>query len=280
MKNIHILPTDQPSRLVKIKDTFFITSSVDIPGGTFYNIYITSDEEIKQGDWFFDTTDNTLWRNISNEGMSKTLFPECEKIILTTNPKLIPDGVQSIDDEFLEWFVKNSSCEFVEVNFSIKWHPSVFGGDELIMKYKIIIPQEESKKEGYICPHTKIQCDDECCVSAEDCHITSSLASGIIDCDEPKQSTLEEAAKEFYPPTTTDLICSPKLVRDAFIAGAKWQAERMYSEEDMSKSFFQGWVTRERFDDQIPDIIYPKGLDYEEKQEYAFNLWFENFKKK
>jgi hypothetical protein len=48
-----------------------------------------------------------------------------------------------------------------------------------------------------------------------------------------KQETLEEAAKEFYPPTTTDLICSPKLVRDAFIAGAKWQSERMYSEEDM-----------------------------------------------
>ena len=64
------------------------------------------------------------------------------------------------------------------------------------------------------------------------------------------------------------------------IEGAKWQAERMYSEEDMSKSFFQGWVTRERFDDQIPDIIYPQGLDYEEKQEYAFNLWFEQFKKK
>ena len=25
---------------------------------------------------------------------------------------------------------------------------------------------------------------------------------------------LEEAAERFYPPTTTDLICSPKLVRD------------------------------------------------------------------
>jgi hypothetical protein len=43
-----------------------------------------------------------------------------------------------------------------------------------------------SPKQGYICPQTKIQCDDECCVSAEDCHITSSLDSGIVDC-EPKQ---------------------------------------------------------------------------------------------
>jgi hypothetical protein len=59
-----------------------------------------------------------------------------------------------------------------------------------------------------------------------------------------------------------------------------WQQERMYSEEDMSKAYFQGWATRERYDDMVPDIIYPKDLDYEEQQDYAFNLWFEQFKKK
>ena len=50
-----------------------------------------------------------------------------------------------------------------------------------------------------------------------------------------KQETLEKAAEKFYPPKTTDLICSPKLVRDSFIAGAKWQQERMYSEEEVLK---------------------------------------------
>jgi hypothetical protein len=29
----------------------------------------------------------------------------------------------------------------------------------------------EEQTQGYICPVTKVQCDDECCVSAEDCHI-------------------------------------------------------------------------------------------------------------
>jgi len=58
------------------------------------------------------------------------------------------------------------------------------------------------------------------------------------------------------------------------------EQERSYSEEDMIEAFSQGWVTRERFDDLSPEIIYPKGLDYEEKQEYAFNLWFQKFKKK
>jgi hypothetical protein len=46
--------------------------------------------------------------------------------------------------------------------------------------------------------------------------------------------TLEEAAERFYPPTTTDLICSPKLVRDAFIAGGNHMAERMYYEEEVT----------------------------------------------
>lgn len=31
--------------------------------------------------------------------------------------------------------------------------------------------QAEGLTEGYICPRTNVQCDDECCVSAEDCHI-------------------------------------------------------------------------------------------------------------
>ena len=50
------------------------------------------------------------------------------------------------------------------------------------------------------------------------------------------KETLEEAAEKFYPPKTTDLICSPKLVRDSFIAGAKWQQEqdkKLYNEEEV-----------------------------------------------
>jgi len=110
MKNIHVLPTDKPSRLVKIKDTFFITSSVDIPGGTFYNIYITSDEVIGEGDWYLDTTVNVIFKN-DKLFLNGTGY---KKIILYTDPTLIADGVQAIDDEFLKWFVKNPSCEEVQ----------------------------------------------------------------------------------------------------------------------------------------------------------------------
>jgi hypothetical protein len=89
-----------------------------------------------------------------------------------------------------------------------------------------------------------------------------------------KQETLEEAAERYIAEDNYNRYYND------FIEGAKWQQERMYSEEDMSKAYFQGWATRERYDDMVPDIIYPKDLDYEEQQDYAFNLWFEQFKKK
>ena len=56
------------------------------------------------------------------------------KVILTTNKLLIKDGVQAIDDEFLEWFVKNPSCEFVETEHI-----------GYVSAYNIIIPKEEPK---------------------------------------------------------------------------------------------------------------------------------------
>ena len=73
---------------------------------------------------------------------------------------------------------------------------------------------------------------------------------------------MEEASKEFYPPTTTDLICSPKLVRDAFIAGAKFQAERMYSEEE------------------VLGLLWKREWSYEYSMPFiTVDEWFEQFKK-
>lgn len=95
-------------------------------------LFITSEEEIKEGDWCIMTNDygdNYLVRVISlkciggkeirvqlllNNQENTTLKKNCKKIILTTDPDLIKDGVQAIDDEFLELFVKNPTCEVVE----------------------------------------------------------------------------------------------------------------------------------------------------------------------
>jgi len=84
---------------------------------TNQNIYITSDEEIKVRDWFY--LDDAI---IIAKYISVKPVKEAKKIILTTDPDLIKDGVQVIDDEFLEWFVKNPSCEEIEVesNYRVK----------------------------------------------------------------------------------------------------------------------------------------------------------------
>ena len=60
------------------------------------------------------------------------------KIILTTNKLLIKDGVQAIDDEFLEWLVKNPGCETVMVGYG--WIRLTETGNE---GYWISIPDKQ-----------------------------------------------------------------------------------------------------------------------------------------
>jgi hypothetical protein len=70
--------------------------------------------------------------------------------------------------------------------------------------------------------------------------------------------TLEEAAERLA--STTDEF-------NMFVAGAKWQAERMYSEEDLRQAFKQSRQCK-IFEKDMPPV-YNK-----------FEEWFEQFKKK
>ena len=142
MKNIHILPIDKPSRLCFRNYLFINKDNIGTYSNVeFKNIYITSDEEIKEGDWiienitanrkpyigkcFYPKNDGTVTEevlkrdllSVKYEGHYETLALKhnCKKIILTTDQDLINDGIQAIDDEFLEWFCENPSCEEVEV---------------------------------------------------------------------------------------------------------------------------------------------------------------------
>jgi hypothetical protein len=141
MKNIYILLTDKPSRLHLWFDKLELSKEFLEVKRNKQNIYITNDEEIKEG-YYFDLDINKVLKypiGCYNKGN--------KKIILTTDGDLIKDGVQAIDDEFLEWFVKNPSCEEVDVVFNNRG----ITGTEKILKtfgeYKIIIPKEEPKQE-------------------------------------------------------------------------------------------------------------------------------------
>jgi hypothetical protein len=161
-KNIHFILTDKPQVgcLVKYKDGVIGTIKklmdknhfkVDIPlegisienntTVSVFNIYITSDDEIKEGDWYFDFISQTI-RQCEDEQRVRLLKVAKhlgnKKIILTTDQDLIKDGVQGIEDSFLEWFINNPTCEEVEVQ---KW----FDGVDFL-EYKIIIPNDEYKQ--------------------------------------------------------------------------------------------------------------------------------------
>jgi hypothetical protein len=119
------------------------------------HIYITSDEDIKDV-----RTHNGKWQLEKGQILNKfpdylTDLSECKLVILTTDPDLIAEGVQAINDEFLEWFVKNPSCEFIEVKKEqINNKPESSYSTITIYKYKITIPQEEPKQIKCYCGHT------------------------------------------------------------------------------------------------------------------------------
>ena len=150
MKNIHLIPTDKPSRLHKIGNELGLT---DKPNSNLLakqqNIYITNDEEIKEGDWIYDSSENDIIKRSNFPDINRYIKKFCKKIILTTDQDLIKDGVQAIDDEFLEWFVKNPNCESVEIKTFCCQEISKNYCDLRCGKqtYKIIIPKEEPKQE-------------------------------------------------------------------------------------------------------------------------------------
>lgn len=175
-KNLHMVPTEKPTGIFKSGDSllFSIRYKVRTTHERFH-IYITNDDEIKEGEWFIFYSKILGWPTIVYkhlgldthnfikvyEDMSVD-FTDCKKIILTTDPDLIKAGVQSIDDEFLEWFVRNPECEEVEIEQKDNWYIHTGSGkyweDEPVRmkrilnlgdyEYKIIIPRGEPKQEA------------------------------------------------------------------------------------------------------------------------------------
>jgi hypothetical protein len=243
MKNIHILPTDKPSRL-HLNNSGLVLCNFNFGKNTIngQHIYITSDEEIRKGDWVFanqgahkvtDIKDDKYpYGTFNYKGDKIYHHKSWKKIILTTDQDLIADNVQAIDDEFLEWFVKNPSCEEVEV------------------RYEVLKPFQSIDK-GYILrlPDTDVL-------------------------EKPKQETLEEFAEEYY---IDNIFCDgiTEFEHDVaircYIASAKHTAERMYSEAIE----FAEWIRIKDFQTTSKNNWIGLDMKYYTTQEL-----FEQFKKK
>jgi hypothetical protein len=241
MKNLHLIPTDKPSRLHLWTDEN--NSKLALCDLEFshtrntQNIYITSDEEIKEGDWVYNIVSKNIFKAskqlidlINDPNVTLTTN---KKIIITTDQDLINDGVQAIDDDFLEWFVQNPSCEEIEVR-KVEQIPNgitfgMFGNDEppTELIYKIIIPKEEPKQE-------------------------------TLEEREPYWDLVDAKAEQN---NTIDLDDYAKGVQD----GVKWQKERSYSEEEIFEIFDKWFCYR---------------IDEDVEIKLPFSQWFKQFKKK
>lgn len=101
-----------------------------------------------------------------------------------------------------------------------------------------------------------------------------------------QKETLEEAAESKFNIFKKENPIVPKEhinpFKLGFINGAKWQAERMYSEEDIKNAFDSAREFNSL--DGIVDvhIVLPMGGDMSDLQPLypTFNEWFEQFKKK
>jgi hypothetical protein len=153
MKNLYIIPTDKPSRLRYTYGNNYALSREYLSWRFAHHIYIIADEEILEGDWFYDDLAipdsmkvKKLKSNLNSsirEDMIKSeekLWLKRKKIILTTDQDLIADGVQAIDNIFLEWFVMNPKREYVYLD-TIQISNNEF--KRLIINYK---PTEDKWK--------------------------------------------------------------------------------------------------------------------------------------
>ena len=123
MKNIFLLPTDKPSRilfdkeenrLLPLQDSTVFMQYQDLVENQ--NIYITSDEEIKEGDWVVFNELEIVKCTYSKNGeflfsepltsSSNHHFSYFKKIILTTDQDLITDKVEQISEEYLLEIIK------------------------------------------------------------------------------------------------------------------------------------------------------------------------------
>jgi hypothetical protein len=142
MENLFVLPTNKPSRLHYFSGNsagyyLYDNKKIIIPRNQNcknQNIYITSDEDIKVGDWCYqvELNDGKIYKCYDIRLYHNTY----KKIAITTDQELIKEGVAAIDEDFLEWFVNNPNCDKV-------YYYNVYLND----KHKIVITHGKLKIE-------------------------------------------------------------------------------------------------------------------------------------
>lgn len=111
-KNIFIIPTQKS--VLGFRNNHYILR-LDEPFTKYGNanpqhIYITSDEEIKEGDFRIEEGNNNTFHVYDTPDHQTANWCNqngCKKIVITSDPILIEHGIQAVPDGFLKGFVNN-----------------------------------------------------------------------------------------------------------------------------------------------------------------------------
>ena len=157
MKNIFLIPTDKPSRLYYHSDLKHLVLTNKTMLREFVinqNIYITSNSKFVRDEYITDGMEvmKATPKLVDAQGLVDRR--DWKKILMTTDPELIKDGVHPIGEEFLKWFVENPTCIKVEVVYGLfnpmgrQVDPNDLGQNhsKCVWKYKIITTKEEQKQ--------------------------------------------------------------------------------------------------------------------------------------
>ena len=268
-KNLYLLPTDKPSRLIiysALLNEFRLLAEPIEDWKHKRNVYVTSDEEPKYKDFYITDGTQIYYCNTLNP----TRNNHYKKIILTTDPDLIKNGIQAIDDEFLEWFVRNPSCEKVDFNSIPRCCGRCNGEDDLC--------------------YSDMTCDNHKERGCEICYGKRVEYLITIPKEESKQETLEEAAGRIRKKLIYAPIGIIPNFNDGFEEGTKWQQEQdknKYNEEEV-KSFLNSIISEiglrkeniEKNQDKMPIHLLEGGLMAFESSIDVIKESFEEFKKK
>ena len=120
--NVHILPTKDESHIIRFRTVLQFTDT-PMKKSNPHHVYLTSDEDTKDGDWVHDSLRNCLWKKSEKITCNGEIY---KKIVATTNLELgetlqgAPGGFKPlppISKEDLPKIVENWNRDVKEVEY-------------------------------------------------------------------------------------------------------------------------------------------------------------------
>lgn len=178
------------------------------------------------------------------------------------------------------WMDGYNLYEGKEVEFDVRVYPSgsrfakTIDKDDLGCSYPDCICQGneitdcENRTPKQIQTMSKIQTPDQVILGDK-----TALVENIFH-QELKKTAMQELIDEIVEYLTYDDGLTKESRETLETIRLRCLSKLTKEKEQMRKQYSHGWTTRERFNDLVPDIIYPLGLDYEEKQKYSFEQYY------